>query len=321
MNSPVTINTSVEINLPRSNKVEEKKFKCYCCGASWDNQKGHFSKSAHPRFQSNDGYIDICNGCRDKYYYKLVDLYDGNEEHAIRHMCFEFGWIYHIDALVASRQISTDRSRISHYLAKKNLGQTTRMGTTYIDTIKFEFEEKDSAVIDTLEDITQFEGGDARKLQRNITKWGLGYTDAEYLMLNDHYKLYKDRIDEDDPSQVTLLRNLCEQYILQSRAMKDKDIDKYDKVSKLYQQTLNNANLKPKNQDSNVNNPDECWGNFNKIVETMSPSEYFKDKSIFKDYDEMDEYYQRFIVRSTNNLIDGTTTMDDEYSIKVTDDE
>ena len=90
MKSPQKIDISVDMRFPLSNSTNTKKYKCYMCGESWDSQKSHFSKSAHPKYQANNGYIEICNDCRDKYYKKLIDFYSGNEEHAIRHMCMEF---------------------------------------------------------------------------------------------------------------------------------------------------------------------------------------------------------------------------------------
>ena len=142
INAPIKLDTTVEIKIPRSNQTVDKKYKCSCCGSSWDSPKTHFSKSASPLYQANDGYINICNSCRDTYYYKLVDLYNGNEAHAIRHFCQQFDIIFNEDALTASRQISADRSRISHYQAKKNLGQTVRIGSTYIDGMKYDYEQK-----------------------------------------------------------------------------------------------------------------------------------------------------------------------------------
>ncbi len=66
----------------------------------------YFSKSADVLWQSNDGYIPICNSCRDAYYYKLVDLFNGNESKAIEYFCMQFGWVYDIEGLKAAKQIS-----------------------------------------------------------------------------------------------------------------------------------------------------------------------------------------------------------------------
>ena len=171
MNATQKIDLSIDMKFPLSNKyTQTKKYKCMMCGNSWDAQKNHFSKSAHPKYQSNDGYIEICNECRDRYYKRLIDLYSGNEEHAIRHMCIEFGWIYHIDALTASRQISADRSRISHYLAKKNLGQTAVIGTTYFDSMKYEYQNK---LDDVIENREQAKSEESTITASAVDRWGL----------------------------------------------------------------------------------------------------------------------------------------------------
>jgi len=199
------------------------------------------------------------------------------------------------------------------------LNQTKDKGTTYLDTIR----DRETDTINSYEDLQDAkENGDIDISDRTVKKWGLGYSTAEYQMLNDHYKMLKEQINPDDPIQDAYIKDACEQHILKYR-YRDTDIDKYDKVSKLYQQTLSSANLKPKNNIKEMisNNPDECWGNFEKIIETMSPAEYFKDKKIFSDHDQMDEYYTRFIDRPTNNLINGTNIMDEEFSIKVNEDE
>jgi len=65
MNVPQKIDISIDMRFPLSNSTNKKKYKCSMCGESWDAQKNHFSKSAHPKYQANDGYIEICNDCRD----------------------------------------------------------------------------------------------------------------------------------------------------------------------------------------------------------------------------------------------------------------
>ena len=106
MDAPLNLDVNVDVRIPKSNQMTGKKYKCTCCGASWDTQKNHFSKSADVLWQSNDGYIPICNSCRDAYYYKLVDLFNGNESKAIEYFCMQFGWVYDIEGLKAAKQIS-----------------------------------------------------------------------------------------------------------------------------------------------------------------------------------------------------------------------
>lgn len=302
-------------NIETDDILIKKPHKCTMCGSRYTKQQGNFPYSQSPFFKGNNSYLPICNNCLNS----ATDQYQqilGNQDDAIKRMCLHWD-IYQSESILASsKKIDAKRSRIKEYVRQCNLTQNA--GKTYDDYL---FEQKGNIILSESE-VENMEETDAKKLQRNLKKWGVGYSEAEYDMLNEHYKLYKDSIDEENATQVTLLNDLCEQYVLKARARQDKDMDRYEKVSKLYQQTLGNANLKPKNtNDQSINNPDECWGNFTKIVETMSPAEYFKDKSIFKDYDEQDAYYRRFIERPTNNLIDGTTIMDEEYSVKATDDE
>ena len=68
--APMYINREVQFEMPRRSTKVDKKYKCTCCGKSWDNQRNHFAKSPSPLYQSNDGYINICNDCMDLYLQK-----------------------------------------------------------------------------------------------------------------------------------------------------------------------------------------------------------------------------------------------------------
>ena len=100
------------------------------------------------------------------------------------------------------------------------------------------------------------------------------------------------------------------------RARQDKDIDRYDKISKLYQNTLATANLKPTASNGlDENDPNATWGCFNRDIEKYVPSEYFKDKSVFKDADGLGDYVNRHMFRPMKNWILGTKDKDKEYSL------
>lgn len=285
-------------------------YKCHWCGKRCRGLDKNFPASQSELYAGWDYHLPICRKCIEKLYEHYVRAYDGDENAAIRRICSKYD-IYYSEDIVNSALVgrSCQKSPISVYLSRSCLNQYK--GKTFDTTLDEERLAKVSLIAeDEPEEVT-------RKSARNIKRWGTGYTEEEYEMLNEHYKLYKDSIDENNATQIALLNDLCEQYVLKMRARQNGDIDRYEKVSKLYQQTLGSASLKPKSTADQVsNNPDECWGNFIKTVETMSPAEYFEDKSIFKDYDEQDEYYRRFVERSTNNLMNGTSIMDDEYSIK-----
>ena len=45
-------------------------------------------------------------------------------------------------------------------------------------------------------------------------------------------------------------------------------------------------------------------------------AEYFKDKSIYEDYDGILDYIKRFVFRPLKNLLTGTREFDKEFNIK-----
>lgn len=311
INAPIELDVTIDIKIPRSNQMVDKKYKCTCCGASWDNQKSHFSKSASPLYQSNDGYLNICNSCRDAYYYRLVDLYNGNQAHAIRHFCQQFDIIFHEDALTASRQISADRSRVSHYQAKKNLGQTARVGSTYIDGMKYDYLNKLDDVIESRE---QAKSNDSTITASAVDRWGVGFTEIDYKVMDDHYRMLKRQNPNCDANQEIFIKSLCSLSMLQAKALKDGDSDKYVKLTEQYAKTFKQAGLKTIQEVDN--SADECLGVTLATIAQYTPEEYYKDKSLYKDFDGLGDYFERFVKRPLRNLMTGSTDRDFEYCVK-----
>lgn len=317
MNSAPVIDVNININIPKCQTLkEDKKYKCTCCGDSWNTQKNHFSMSKSVLFQSNNGYINICNTCRDKYYYQLIDLYSGSEEKAIEHMCKQFGWIYHIDALEASRQVSEDRSRISHYLAKKNLGQTAMVGSTDIDTVKFEFLNRQAEIIESKEHLVQLKAdGMVSSSITSIDRWGGGLTDWDYSTLDDHYRMIKKNNPNCDNNQEIFIKALCNLNWLMMKSLRsgDGDSDKYVKLTEQYSKTFKQAGLKTIEEKDSSN--DETFCMTLGFISEYTPEEFYLNKELYKDNDNIGDYIERHITRPMINLETGSSTRDTEFFV------
>lgn len=314
MNAPIKLDLSIDIKLPRSNQTDEKKYKCSCCGKSWDNQKSHFSKSASPLYQANDGYLNICNECRDRYYYKLVDLYSGNEAHAIRHFCQQFDIIFHEDALTASRQISADRSRISHYQAKKNLGQTSRVGSTYIDGMKYDYEENLGRVITSKEEA---KSEDSTITASAVDRWGIGFTEMDYKNLDEHYRMLKRVNPNIDNNQEIFIKSLASLNNLMIKALQKGDSKEYATLVEQYSKTFKQAGLKTIEEKDNSS--EETLGVTLATISQYTPETYYKDKKLYYDFDGLGDYFERFVKRPLKNLMMGSNDRDKEFYVKEDD--
>lgn len=311
------VDINVDIQIPKYQGVkEDRKHKCTCCGNSWDIQKGNFSESQSVLYQSNNGYITVCNNCRDEYYYQLIDLYTGNEEKAIEHMCKQFGWIYDFNALVAARQISRDRSRISNYLAKKNLSQTTKHGYTDIDTVKNEFLARKSNVIKSPEHLEELkEEGLTNTSTASVERWGFGlFSDEEYKVLDDHYKTLKKANPNCDSNQEIFIKDLCYTKLQQMKALKNNNFDDFDKATKLYRETFKQARLRIIQESDS--SEEETLGVTLAVISKYTPEEYYKNKDLYKDFDGLGSYIKRFIFRPIKNLMTGSKDRDEEYCVK-----
>lgn len=314
LNAPMELDITVDIRIPRSKQLTERKYKCTCCGASWDNQKSHFSKSASPLYQSNDGYLNICNNCRDVYYYKLVDLYNGNEAHAIKHFCQQFDIIFHEDAFMASRQISSDRSRLSHYQAKKNLGQTSRVGITYTDGLKYDYQNSLGDVIESRE---QAKSGSSVSASA-VDRWGVGFTELDYKNLDEHYRLLKKYNPNADNNQEIFIKDLCNINMLKIRALQKGDSKEYATLVEQYSKTFKQTGLRTIEEKDDSNN--ETFGVTLATISQYTPEEFYKDKTLFGDWDDLGDYYDRHICRPMKNLMFDEDVRDSEFYVPDEDD-
>jgi hypothetical protein len=258
----------------------------------------------------------MCNSCRDNYYYQLIDLYSGSEEKAIEHMCRQFGWLYNLEALEASRQVSVDRSRISHYLAKKNLPQTTRYGYTDIDTVKNDFINRKGNIIESKKHLEQLKAdGLVSSSGSSISRWGGGLADWDYETLDEHYKMLKKNNPNCDNNQEIFIKALCNLNWLMMKSLRsgDGDSDKYVKLTEQYSKTFKQAGLKTIEEKDNSNN--ETVGVTLATISMYTPEEFYKDKSLFSDNDNIGDYYDRHVCRPMRNLMFDEDTRDPEFFV------
>lgn len=299
--------------------VETKTdFECVCCGKHFKLQKGNFPHTLSPLYAANGGYMPICKKCVDGYYDQLVEYFSGNEEKAIDRICQIADWYYLDDIWASTRKISADRSRVGAYPSKMVLSHWKERGTTYLDTIR----DRASVVVQSYDDFEEMrDQGETGISKRQVNEWGIGFEESEYRLLDEHYKSLQKSIDTKDIVQDTLARDLCEIKVQQVRARNKNDVDTFQKLTKLYQDTLKSANLKVRNAELDAANDDQaCWGVFVRDIEEHTPGDVYQDRSLFMDVDGIKSYFERFVTRAVKNFFGGTRIMDHEFQVTPGDD-
>ena len=312
MNLPKTIDTTVNIKIPRASEQydpSKHKYKCSSCGKGYNSLKNNFQKSNSPLFQSNDGYLPWCKDCTDKYMTQLTAFYSGNEEHAIEHFCQQVDWVYDIEPLKCAREISSARSRISSYAAKKNLNVGGRK--TYFDSLKYNYEQRQDEVITSRE---QAKSEESTISASAVDRWGVGFTEMDYRLMDDHYRLLKRQNPNCDANQEIFIKSLCSLSMLQANALRDGDSDKYVKLTEQYAKTFKQAGLRTVEEKDNSS--DECLGVTLAAISQYTPEEYYKNKDLYRDFDNIGDYFDRFVKRPLKNLMFGTNERDREYYVK-----
>lgn len=309
---------NVDAKPGRIKQKDKKNFECTCCGKVYTTQKNNFPKTYSPLFAANDGRLTVCKTCFSTYYEQLVEFFGGNEEKAIVRMAQIADWYYHDKILAMTERTSSDASRALMYGSKIHLTFVKKMGTTYLDTVK----DQANAYIDSFEDLSEKQERDEVGITKaQFARWGPGFEESEYRFLDDHYKSLKETIDTNDVVQDTLAKDLCEIKLQQLRARNRNDVESFQRLTKLYQDTLRTANIKVKKTDADTANDNQaCWGVFIRNVEQYTPADIYQDKSLFADVDGIKEYLERFVLRPVKNFLLGTRVMDKEFSISAGDD-
>lgn len=311
MNSPKQIDTTINFKIPRSTEQfdpSKHKYKCSCCGKGFNSLKTNFQKTNSPLFQANEGFLPWCKSCTDSYMNILIGFYSQNEEHAIEHFCQQVDWVYDIEPLKCAREISSDRSRISSYAAKKNLNVGNRK--TYFDTLKHNYEQKLGEIVTSRE---QAKSETSTISASAVDRWGVGFTEQDYKNLDEHYRMLKKNNPNADNNQEIFIKDLCNINMLKIHALQNGDSKEYATLVEQYAKTFKQAGLRTVEEKDSSNDDTFCMTLG--LIADFTPEEFYLNKDLYKDNDKIGEYIERHILRPMINLETGSTTRDTEFFV------
>lgn len=290
----IRVNKNAKIN--KIEKVEDRIYKCVCCGKEYQTQKGNFYYSNSVLYEGNNNFVPFCKNCIDKYYNQLIGFYSGNKAHALDRICQLFDWYYDNDS--AENSINNDKGfePLSLYPQRINTNAVKKKGLIYLDTIKdrnsnFILEDND------LENNFTVDVNGEVELEKSIPKevvtfFGYGYKLEEYLYLQEQYLDWKSRYECKTKAQEELFKAISIMQLTIQRAQKEGNTKSAIDAMKAFQDLLGTANLKP-NQNSNNGLADQnTAGTLIKLRELERPIEEPQEK--YKDVDNIIKYINTF---------------------------
>lgn len=294
--------------------MPSKDSKCVCCSCGEPLALTKFYKSNSVFYA--DGHLPICKECFSSKFGHFAAEYHSNKM-AMQRMCMTFD-IYFNEAAFDSCD-TDDSTVLGNYFRKLNLSQ--HKGKTFEDSIKEGFDlSGDRKPIKETQEVVNVDSDDEENENADmidpadIEKWGAGLEPTDYTILNSHYRLLSSSNPQCDGNAEIFIIDLCYTKMQQMKAVRESRVDDYKKLTESYIKSFTQAGLKTV-KDTNAME-DFTIGVNAETIEKYTPAEYYKNRSLYKDHDNIGDYIERFLLRPLRNLMRGTKDRDAEFFVK-----
>lgn len=276
---------------------------CCHCG---EKDPAQFYKTFSTMYSKSE-YMPMCKTCLYALFDKLIKRY-GDKRKAMQRICMAFD-LYYSDSIFDALSLENTSSIIGNYLKKLNMQQ--HKGKTFDTSLEEGFSFGDMKKKKSTKPQTDEEENISKE---DTDRWGFGFGKMDYDILNSHYKLLKSSNPNCDSNQEIFITDLCYTKMQQMKALRDGKVDDYNKLTDSYRKSFTQAGLKTV-RDTNINEDFRIGVNA-ETIEKYTPAEYYKGKELYRDYDNIGEYIERFMLRPLRNLMHGSKDRDYEFYVK-----
>ena len=142
-----------------------------------------------------------------------------------------------------------------------------------------------------------------------LKRWGSGYSDEDYLYLEDNYAEFYEAYAHDTPAERMLLMNITKTLLEGEKSRKSGDKKGYENMLKLVSSMLTDAAIKPSQKKTMGDEVGECFGVFIENLEKNEPVNEAIDE--FADVDNIGKLIDRQFVKNFAKVF-GLVGDDDE---------
>lgn len=300
--------------MPRTRRIVkgESKLEIYCrkCMQTKSNEKFYSAKNM---FLDCNGYMSICTDCISEIFEKQMNS-TLDIKIAIYNTCKIIDIAYKDDcADSAKKYMETKMSK------DPNMGMGRVFGwyNYNLSRIFSLHQELDRTFQPNLEVIQinseeelKNEDEDFRVYLKNF--WGSNFTYDEYQYLESELARWKRTHRCDTTAEETLLREICFTQLELKKAREGGSPT--DSLFKRLTESMKISAVDPAKQNALRSNKNfESFGEILRMMEETNPADYFKDKDLFKDYDNIrSSYWENYHVRPAKNFI----TLSKDFTIR-----
>jgi hypothetical protein len=277
---------------------------CYCRKCMKMKKSGEFMK-ATDSIDSN-GFMSICKDCISELYVRIYST-EHTIERALLRVCRMINLKYSEAAITTTlSHLNTqgkdpgDPSVVGIYKSKLIATQKTEMSKRDM-TDDFTFREPSKTII-TDENSIENSGEDEEFIIYLKRFWGEQLTNEQYAFLESELDRYKKTHKCGNASEESLLRQICFAE-LDIRECRQEGKSPDGAITRL-QQLMKTASIDPaKAAIAGAGKSQETFSDFIATIEQNEPADYYKDKKLFKDFDNIEWYFKKYVTRPLKNFI------------------
>lgn len=275
-----------------------------------------------------NGKLHICSDCINALFIRLyikerglpedftVDnntlIFDATTEYILKETCRYIDLQYSRAAYEAFKthvSVSSSNDRKINKLFgvyKSKLSSTSKRNSIGSINYSQTFENSDEILheeIVTKRDSVNIMSAD--ELFENEMFWGKGFSVEDYIFLEVELNGWKRTHKCDNQAELTLLKEICIK-VLSIRKRRENNGD-VSVLQKTLQDLMKTASVDPaKSNIADSGKSLDSYGLWVEDIEQYEPAEFFEDKKMFKDFDGIKSYTDKYILRPLKNLLTGS---------------
>lgn len=265
--------------------------------------------TATDTFLDTNGKMSVCKDCCNEMYSNFFRSEQGSMEKALLKTCRTLNVRYDEAAVQAT---------LAHLATVNNKGKVTEnIFGIYKNKIVSVQKTRISKKGEGISDLTFFEPSKMVAEIPNSTEeivdlkqfWGENFAYEEYIFLEKELAEWKKTHKADTKAEIMLLKELCYKG-LEIRKARTEERSTGALVKEL-QELMKTASVDPsKTSQAGSGKANDTFSSFIQIIENTEPAEYYQDKELFKDFDNIDNYFRKYVLRPLKNFLTGTRDFD-----------
>lgn len=284
--------------------------RCTACGE--DKRPAiDFYLSRSKLYKFNDGRMPICKECLSSLFKELNAKYS-DEVKALYHLCMLFDIYFDRDLVEkssANNNFSDEDNLLKSYM--KNVNSLNQY--KFKDSMSSDCVVLDDSLLENkkeeVEDIYEEREMTPELKKLCLKRWGSGYSDEDYIYLEDNYAEFYEAYAHDTPAERMLLMNITKTLLEGEKSRKSGDKKGYENMLKLVSSMLTDAAIKPSQKKTMGDEVGECFGVFIENLEKNEPVNEAIDD--FADVDNIGKLIDRQFVKNFAKVF-GLVGDDDE---------